>query len=88
MHKMRAIATDDPVAWCICQLVGQPVTRLFPKMAERIEVLFGIKTSRLEHNDCNAHTGKGRRVGEFCSPCCEWGRGFDAAIVTLLWPFV
>jgi len=43
MHEMRAIATDDPLTWCIVSSLS--VTRLRPaKMAEQIEVLFRVKT--------------------------------------------
>jgi len=39
MLSMRPVATDDPVAWCVCR------ARLrCAKTAERIEVLFGVDT--------------------------------------------
>jgi len=43
MHDMRTIATDDPVAWCVCQSVCNALLRP-AKTAKRIEVLFVIET--------------------------------------------
>jgi len=37
-HEMRAIVTDDSVAWCVCHAPA-PHT----KTAERIDVLFGVE---------------------------------------------
>jgi len=43
--EFRTIATDDPVAWCVCQ----SVTRWRPvKTAERIEIHFAVKTFVLD----------------------------------------
>jgi len=43
MHKIWTIATDDPVAWYVCQ----SVTRLRPaKTAKRIEVMIGVETPK------------------------------------------
>jgi len=45
MHKMRTIAIDDSVAWCVSQSVCQSIMRLcYAKTAERIEVLFAKET--------------------------------------------
>jgi len=46
MHEMRPVAIDDPVAWCVCLLVCQSITRLCPaKTAKRIEVQFVIEAT-------------------------------------------
>jgi len=48
MHEMQTIATDDPVAWSVCQSICLSVTRLrHAKTAKLIEVLFGFLVSVL-----------------------------------------
>jgi len=39
--KMRAIATDVPVAWCVCLLRAWALQK---QLTERIDVLFGVET--------------------------------------------
>jgi len=69
IHSMEPAGTDDPVAWCVSLSRGCAEQ----KMAERIEVLFGVKTKgpkahciRWGPDSCMAR-GKGKGKGRnFC----------------------
>jgi len=42
MREMETIATDDPVAWCVCLSVRRAPEPC--KIAEQTDVLFGVET--------------------------------------------
>jgi len=63
--EMRAIASDDPIAWCVCQSITWLCRA---KTAERIKVVFGTETRRSSRNilldGCpDSSAGRGGEVG-------------------------
>jgi len=97
---MRTIATDVPVACCVCQFVVSVsyAPEALQQTAERIEILFGIKIPGGPRNTVSvggpeplrgARSQKGRGSGEkFCPLLCEGKGEFNSTIAKSLWLLV
>jgi len=79
MHEPQTTATEVPVCLSVCHAASLDFG--VKKVAERIEVLFALK-SLGGHREHRVRRGRG--------PSWQggWGSAFSTAFAKLLWPFV